>query len=162
MAYFGGIFFANMGGGGGRNYFHLSGPSGLKSGPFLENTLFKMGVSVSRYILSTSDFQSEVGEVLGEIGGGTSGREFSSFFCCGKSSEAFSTKTPPQISPSNFTTRFWAVAGPDILKWVQKCGCKNGLEKWVDTHFSDYFKTHFEILAKTHVLASLGGVDLVF
>ena len=32
----------------------------------------------------------------------------------GKSSEAFSTKTPPQISPSNFTTRFWVVAGPTI------------------------------------------------
>ena len=32
----------------------------------------------------------------------------------GKSSEAFSTKTPPQISPSNFTTRFWVVAGPKI------------------------------------------------
>ena len=55
---------------------------------------------------STSDFQSEVGEVFGEIGG------CSSFFCWGKSSEAFSTKTPPQISPSNFTTRFWVVAGP--------------------------------------------------
>ena len=37
-------------------------------------------------------------------------KEFSSFFCWGKSSEAFSTKTPPQISPSNFTTRFWVVA----------------------------------------------------
>ena len=35
-----------------------------------------------------------------------------SFFCWGKSSEAFSTKTPPLISPSNFTTRFWVVAGP--------------------------------------------------
>ena len=30
----------------------------------------------------------------------------------GKSSEASSTKTPPQISPSNFTTTFWVVAGP--------------------------------------------------
>ena len=40
------------------------------------------------------------------------GRRFSSFFCWGKLSEAFSTKTPPQISPSNFTTRFWVVAGP--------------------------------------------------
>ena len=29
-----------------------------------------------------------------------------------KLSETFSTKTPPQISPSNFTTRFWVVAGP--------------------------------------------------
>ena len=65
--------------------------------------------------LSTSDFQSEVGEVFGEIGGelpAKFGRRFSSFFCWGKSSETFSTKTPPQISPSNFTTRFWVVAGP--------------------------------------------------
>ena len=42
------------------------------------------------------------------------GRRFSSFFCWGKLSEEFSTKTPPQISPSNFTTRFWVVAGPYI------------------------------------------------
>ena len=65
--------------------------------------------------VSTSDFQSEVGEVFGEIGGelpAKFGRRFSSFFCWGKSSEAFSTKTPLQISPSNFTTRFWVVAGP--------------------------------------------------
>ena len=62
-----------------------------------------------------SDFQSEVGEVFGKIGGDLTakfGRRFSSCFCLGKSSEAFSTKTPPQISPSNFTTRFWVVAGP--------------------------------------------------
>ena len=62
--------------------------------------------------------QSEVGEVFGEIGGelpAKFGRRFSSFFCRGKSSEAFSTKTPPQISPSNFTTRFWVVAGPKIV-----------------------------------------------
>ena len=65
--------------------------------------------------LSTSDFQSEVGEVFGEIGGelpAKFGRRFSRFFCWGKSSKAFSTKTPPQISPSNFTTMFWVVAGP--------------------------------------------------
>ena len=65
--------------------------------------------------VSTSDFQSEVGEVVGEIGGelpAKFGRRFSSFFCCGKSSEAYSTKTPLQISPSNFTRRFWVVAGP--------------------------------------------------
>ena len=65
--------------------------------------------------ISTSDFQSEVGEVFGEIGGELAakfGRRYSSLFCWGKSSEAFSTKTPPQISPSNFTTRFWVVAGP--------------------------------------------------
>ena len=35
----------------------------------------------------------------------------------GKSSEAFSTKTPPHISPSNFSTRFWVVAGPK--KWLE-------------------------------------------
>ena len=55
--------------------------------------------------VSTSDFQSEVGEVFGEIGGelpAKFGRRFSSFFCWGNSSEAFSTKTPPQISPANF------------------------------------------------------------
>ena len=59
------------------------------------------------HLVSTSDFQSEVGEVFGEIGGelpAKFGRRSSSFFCWGKSSEAFSTKTPPQISPSNFTT----------------------------------------------------------
>ena len=64
----------------------------------------------------SSNFQSEVGEAFGEIGGelpAKFGRRFSSFFCWGKkSSEAFSTKTPPQISPSNLTTRFWVVAGP--------------------------------------------------
>ena len=37
--------------------------------------------------------------------------EFSSFFCWRKSLEACSTKTPPQIPPSNFTTRFWVEAG---------------------------------------------------
>ena len=69
------------------------------------------------HFLSTSDFQSEVGEVFGEIGGelpAKFGRRFSSFFCWGKSPEAFSTKTPPQISPLNFTTRFWVVAGPNF------------------------------------------------
>ena len=35
----------------------------------------------------------------------------------GKSSEAFFTKTPPQISPSNFTTRFWVVAFPTSLNY---------------------------------------------
>ena len=48
------------------------------------------------------------------------GRRFLSFFCWGKSSEAFSTKTPPQISPSNFTTRFWLVAGP-TFGWTHSC-----------------------------------------
>ena len=74
--------------------------------------------------LSTNNFQSEVGEVFGEIGGELSaklGRRFSSFSCSGKSSEAFSTKTPPQISPSNFTTRFWVVAGPK--KFPKLPGC---------------------------------------
>ena len=67
--------------------------------------------------ISTSDFQSEVGKVFGEIGGelpAKFGRRCLSFFCWGKSSEAFSTKTPPQISPSTFTTRFWVVAGPSF------------------------------------------------
>ena len=71
-----------------------------------------------RYV-STSDFQSEVGEVFGEIGGelpAKFGRRFSSFVCWGNSSEAFSAKSPPQISPSNFTTRFWVVAGPRKFK----------------------------------------------
>ena len=40
------------------------------------------------------------------------GKRFSSFFCWGKLSETYSTKTPLQISPSNFTTRFWVAAGP--------------------------------------------------
>ena len=46
--------------------------------------------------LSTSDFQSEVGEVFGEIDGelpAKFGRRFSSFFCWGKSSEHF----PPKL-----------------------------------------------------------------
>ena len=72
----------------------------------------------NRRKLSTSHFQSEVGEVFGEIGGelpAKFGRRFSTFFWWGKSSEAFSTKTPLQISPSNFTTRFRVVAGPRKL-----------------------------------------------
>ena len=73
--------------------------------------------------LSTSDFQSEVGKVFGEIGGelpAKFGRRFSSFFCWGESSEAFSTKTPPQVSPSNFTMRFWVVAGPRYPEGARK------------------------------------------
>ena len=46
----------------------------------------------------------------------------------GKLSEAFSTKTPPQISPSNFTTRFWVVAGPIISAW----GIQVGHLVWVE------------------------------
>ena len=74
-----------------------------------------LGVPFLSLNVRTSDFQSEVGEVFGEIGGelpAKFGSRFSSFFCWSKLSEAFSTKTPPQISPSNFTTRFWVVAGP--------------------------------------------------
>ena len=83
-------------------------------------------------MLSTSDCQSEVGEVFGDLGGelpAKFGRRFSSFFCWGKLSEAFSTKTPPQISPSNFTTRFWAVAGPRIFKI-----CSYNFQLW-DNYF---------------------------
>ena len=78
---------------------------------------------------SASDFQSEVGEVSGEIGGELPAkfrRRFSSFFCWGESSEAFSAKTPPQISPSNFTTRFWVVAGPRRMAFRQENCLKNG------------------------------------
>ena len=81
--------------------------------------------------VSTSDFQSEVGEVFGEIGGelpAKFGRRFSSFFCWGKSSEAFSTKTPPQTSPSNFTTRFWVVGGPTF-------NCSVASEKFPDNPY---------------------------
>ena len=39
-------------------------------------------------------------------------KEIFELLLLGKSSEAFSTKTPPQISPSHFTTRFWVVARP--------------------------------------------------
>ena len=58
--------------------------------------------------VSTSDFQSEVGEVFGEIGGklpAKFGRRFSSFFCWEKLSEAFSTKN----SNAYFTIKlhFW-------------------------------------------------------
>ena len=41
-------------------------------------------------------------------------KEIFELLLLGKSSETFSTKTPPQFSPSNFTTRFWVVAGPKI------------------------------------------------
>ena len=41
-------------------------------------------------------------------------KEIFELLLLGKSSEAFSTKTPPHISPSIFTTRFWVVAGPTI------------------------------------------------
>ena len=44
-------------------------------------------------------------------------KEIFELLLLGKSSEAFSTQTPPQISPSNFTTRFWVVAGPNDL-WL--------------------------------------------
>ena len=77
-------------------------------------------------------FRSEVGKVFGEIGGelpAKFGRRFSSFFCWGKSSEAFSTKTPPQISPSNFTTRFWVVAGPRFSSTLDP----DTFEKYRDT-----------------------------
>ena len=50
------------------------------------------------------------------------GKRFSSFFCWGKIIRSiFPSKTPPQISPSNFTTRFWVVAGPKIYavqNWI--------------------------------------------
>ena len=94
---------------------HNSNPNGRTTGDLLSNLLFRKRAEYGLGELSTSDFQSEVGEVLGEIGGellAKVGKRFSSFFCWGKSSEPFSTKTPPQISPSNFTTRFWVVAGP--------------------------------------------------
>ena len=41
-------------------------------------------------------------------------KEIFELLLLGKSSEAFSTKTPPHISPSDFTTRFWVVAGPKL------------------------------------------------
>ena len=41
--------------------------------------------------------------------------DFRVSFAGGKSSEAFSTKTPPEISPSNFTTRFCVCGGPTNL-----------------------------------------------
>ena len=83
----------------------------------------RMIIIATLEIVSTSDFQSEVGEVFGEIGGelpAKFGRRFSRSFLLGKSSEAFSTKTPLQISPSNFTTRFWDVAGPRNCKPVKR------------------------------------------
>ena len=43
-------------------------------------------------------------------------KEIFELLLLGKSSETFSTKTPPPISPSNFTTRFWVVAGPRFLQ----------------------------------------------
>ena len=76
----------------------------------------KFHLGYTRKFLSIGDFQSEVGEVFGEIGG-TSGEVWKEIFellLLGKSSEAFSTKTPPQISTSNFTTRFWVVLGRAI------------------------------------------------
>ena len=101
-----------------KSSFHSRCHFGTSVGPTgtLESRSF-VAVVVSCAV-STSDFQSEVGEIFGEIGGelpAKFGRRFSSFFCWGKSSETFSTKTPPQISPSNFTTRFWAVAVPSAV-----------------------------------------------
>ena len=81
--------------------------------------------------VSTSDFQSEFGEVFGEIGGelpAKFGRRFSSFFCWGKSSEAFSTETPPQISPSKFTTRFWVVEGPTVAISPHEANASSGAQ----------------------------------
>ena len=64
--------------------------------------------------VSTSDFQSEVGEVFGEVGGELPAKlegDFRASFA-GKIVRNIFHQTPPQISPSNFTTRFWVVAGP--------------------------------------------------
>ena len=79
--------------------------------------------------IGTSEFQSEVGEVFGEIGGelpAKFGGRLSSFFCWGKSSEVFSTKTLPQISPSNFTARFWVVAGPTKISKESRVAKQGG------------------------------------
>ena len=90
-------------------------PSLQSSGPIgpLSSSL-----GLSRFFwdfLSTSDFQIEVGEVFRRNWWRTSGevgKEILELLLLEKSSEAFSTKTPPESSPSNFTTRFWVVAGP--------------------------------------------------
>ena len=65
--------------------------------------------------ISTSDFQSEVGEVFGEIGGelpAKFGRRFSSFFRWESRQKHFPPKLHRKFHHQNFTTRFWAVVGP--------------------------------------------------
>ena len=65
--------------------------------------------------LCTSDFQSEVGEVFGEIGGelpAKFGRRFSSFFCWGKSSEAFPPKLHRKFHHQTSLRGSGIVAGP--------------------------------------------------
>ena len=47
-------------------------------------------------------------------------KEIFELLLLGKLSEAFSTKTPPQISPSNFTTRFWVVAALNVMPRKKK------------------------------------------
>ena len=46
-----------------------------------------------------------------------------------------STKTPPQISPSNFTTRFWVVAGP-----------KTRVSVWQPAPYGNYWVAFWELL----------------
>ena len=97
-------------------------------GDLAPSTWESLGIAIVRFwcakvkrgvftFVSTSDFQSEVGEVFGEIGGelpAKLGRRFSSFVCWGNRQKHF--PTPPQISPSNFTARFWVVAGPTFYQ----------------------------------------------
>ena len=50
----------------------------------------------------------------------------------------------------------WAEMGPRVGLWVQK---------WVESGSKPTFhplETHFRIFAKTHFLASLRGVEIVF
>ena len=74
----------------------------------------KKAPSVSKKV-STTDFQSEVGKVFGEIGGELSakcGRRFSNLSCWGKSSEAFPPTLHRKFHHQTSLTRFWVVAGP--------------------------------------------------
>ena len=71
--------------------------------------------------MCTGDFQSEVGELFGEIGGELERRSLAGkifeLLCAGEVRQKhFPGGTPPQISPSNFTTRFWVLASPTIAK----------------------------------------------
>ena len=113
------VLWSHWGGGGG--VVEIKPPSqndGRQSSPSkFEISHTRLATRHSPFV-STSNFQSEVSEVFGEIGGelpAKFGRRFSSFFCGGNLSEAFSTKTPPLISPSNFTMRFWVVSGPTFV-----------------------------------------------
>ena len=96
---------------------------------FLENLISVTGnivfgilfIAISGWsvrIISASDFQSEVGEVFGEIGGelpAKFGRRFSSFFCWGNRQKHFPPKLHRKFHHQTSLRGFRVVAGPRII-----------------------------------------------